>query len=189
MKNQKGMGLISLIICIIIIVLIVFLIILFANKEATNEKLELYVTDMLVIQGKVKVISSTDAIKTDEDLLKGRKVQDNLEEEEIKKLLENAVISQDEEKFDKYYILDNNTLNEIGISIIDDLKEGYFIVNYDTDEIIYSKGVMINEVLYYKLTDLMKLKEELNKEEETQNVEQNNEQVAESNEEIQNQEQ
>lgn len=172
MKNQKGMGLISLIVCIAIIALLVVGIILFTKKEAREEKVELYVTDMLVLQGKVKVIASTNAIK-DEDLLKGRKVEECMEEENIQKLLQNEVIAQDEEHFSDYYIIDKETLNEMdilqtGSSI--DLKDAYFVVNYETSEIIYSKGLVVNEVFYYKLSDLQQLSEELNKDPKTENV-------------------
>lgn len=185
MKSQKGMGVISLIICIAIIALLIVEIILFTRKEAREEKVELYVTDMLVLQGKTKVIASMNAIK-DEDLLKGRKVEECMEEEYIQNLLQNGVISEDEESFSNYYIIDKETLNEMDIlqtgSNID-LKDAYFVVNYKTSEIIYSKGIVVKGVFYYKLSELQQLSEELNKDSKVENTV--NEEVKPENTEIQ----
>ena len=116
---------------------------------------------MLLIQGKVKVISNEATIQKNEELLKGRKVTEAIEEEQIKKLLENNIISQEETSFSKYYILEQEHLDEIGLDNIK-LKEGYFIVNYDTDEIIYSNGIKVGKDTYYKLSELGKI----NKQEE-----------------------
>ena len=55
--------------------------------------------------------------------------------------------------FSKYYIIEKETLEEIGLQNIN-LKKGFYIVNYNTDEIIYSEGVKIGENTYYKLSEL-----------------------------------
>ena len=96
-----------------------------------------------------------------EELLKGRKVEEAIEEEQIKKLLENNIISQEETSFSKYYIFEQSHLDEMGLDNIK-LKEGYFIVNYDTYEIIYSNGIKVGKDTYYKLSEL----KEINKQEE-----------------------
>lgn len=186
MSDEKGMGIISLIICIAVIVLLIIGIILFTRKEAREEKVELYVTDMLVLQGKVKVIASTNAIK-DEDLLKGRKVEECMEEGNIQKLLQNGVISEDEENFSDYYIIDKETLNEMEVLETDsniDLNNEYFVVNYETGEIIYSKGVVVKGIFYYKLSELIQVSEELNKDEKTENTAQAQETTEEVSKEV-----
>ena len=161
MKSQKGMGHLMLIICIAIILVFIIGIIYLVRETIKKEKVETYQTNMLLIQGKVKVISNEATIQKNEELLKGRKVAEAIEEEQIKKLLENNIISQEETSFSKYYILEQEHLDEIGLDNIK-LKEGYFIVNYDTDEIIYSNGIKVGKDIYYKLSEL----ENLNKQEE-----------------------
>lgn len=153
MKNQKGMGHLMLIICITIIILIVIGIIYILRENIQKEKLETYQTDMLLIQGKVKVISQEATIQKKEELLKGRKLSDSLEEKQVKKLLDNNIIAQEETSFSKYYILEQSHLEEMGLNNIK-LQEGYYIVNYDTDEIIYSNGITIGEKTFYKLSEL-----------------------------------
>ena len=173
MKNQNGMGHLMLIICIVIIILFIVGIINIINENVEKEKIETYQTDMLLIQGKVKVLSQEATIQKNEEILKGRKLADNLEDEQVKKLLENNIISQEETSFAKYYILEKSNLEEIGLKNIE-LKEGYYIVNYDTDEIIYSKGIKIGKETYYKLSQI----EEINKVEENQEQAANEEQIV-----------
>lgn len=153
MKSQKGMGHLMLILCMAIIILFIIGIIYIIRENIENEKLQTFETNMLLIQGKVKVISQEATIQKNEELLKGKKLADNLEDEEIKELLTNKIISQEEESFSKYYILEKSNLEEMGLGDIR-LKEGYYIVNYDTDEVIYSKGIKIRKETYYKLSEL-----------------------------------
>ena len=161
MKNQNGMGHLMLIICIAIIILFVIGFIYIVTESMEKEKLETYQTNMLLIQGKTKVMSQEATIQKNEELLKGRKVSDAIEEEQIKNLLEKNIISQEETSFSKYYILEKAHLEEIGLGSIE-LEEGYYIVNYDTDEIIYSKGIIRGEETIYKLSELEKINEEQN---------------------------
>lgn len=153
MKNQKGMGHLMLIISILIIIIIIVGIGYLVKTQIDKENIETYETDMLLIQGKVRVLSQEATIQKNEELLKGRKVEENLETEEIKRLLENNVISQEETNFSKYYILEKVNLEEMGLNQIN-LQEGYYIVNYDTDEIIYSNGIQIDGNRYYKLSEI-----------------------------------
>lgn len=164
MKSQNGMGLLMLIICIAIIILFVIGIIYMLRETVQKEELETYQTDMLLIQGKVKVISNEATIQKKEELLKGRKLSEAIEEEQVKKLLENNIISQEETSFAKYYILEQSHLDEIGLNNIK-IEEGYYIVNYDTDEIIYSKGITVGEETFYKLSELEKQNENQNMQE------------------------
>lgn len=161
MKSQNGMGHLMLIICIAIIILFVVGIIYITIESLEKEKLETYQTNMLLIQGKTKVISQEATIQKNEGLLKGRKVSEAIEEEQIKNLLESKIILQEETSFAKYYILEKSHLEEICLGSIE-LEEGYYIVNYDTDEIIYSKGITKGKETLYKLSELEKINEEQN---------------------------
>ena len=145
-----------LIISIIIIAIIIALIVILINKNIEKGNIDNYQTDMLLIQGKIKVISQEATIQEKDELLKGRKIEENLEDEQIKKLLENKIISKEETSFSMYYILDKSNLEEMGLQSLK-LKEGYYLVNYNTDEIIYCKGIEINNNTYYKLSELKQL--------------------------------
>lgn len=159
MKNQTGMGHLMLILCIVIIAFIVGSVIYVTQKVWQKETIETYETDMLLIQGKVKVLSQEATIQKNEELLKGKKVEDNIEQEQIKTLLENNVISKEEASFSKYYIVEKEALQEMGLHKIK-LESGYYIVNYDTDEVIYSEGVKVGDKVYYKLSELKLQKEQ-----------------------------
>ncbi len=176
MKNQKGMGHLTLILCVIIIILVAVGAFYYFFIKLEDQVIETYKTDMLLIQGKVKVLSEEAIINKNGELLKGRKISESLEDEEIKALLENGVLSQEEESFDNYYLLEKSNLDEMGLGAIR-LEKGYYIVNYDTDEVIYSKGIKFGENTYYKLSEIEELqqKEENKANEEEQAEEQTSE--------------
>ncbi len=108
---------------------------------------------MLLVQGKIKVIGQENEMNKEQNSLKGLKVSENLEDEKIKRLIENKVINTEEENFDKYYIINSQTLNELNLQ--DNLKGEYYIINYKTYEIIYSKGIEIEDQMHYKLTEIL----------------------------------
>lgn len=168
MKSQKGMSHLMLILSIIIIIIIIVGVTYLIRNLVEEEGMKNYQTDMLLIQGKVKILSQESIIEKNEGILKGKKVSENLEDEQIKLLIEKNVISQEEGSFSKYYILENSNLEEMGIENVV-LKEGFYIVNYDTDEIIYSKGIEIEDNTYYKLSELKHISNQ--KENLTENIE------------------
>lgn len=157
MKNQRGMSQITLVISIIIIIVIAVLGFNITKKMLERRNVENYKTNMLLLQGKVKVISKEFVMKKeDEEILEGKKVSENLEREDIKELLQKGIISQEDESFERIYIIENEDLERIGLSDIK-LKDGYYIVNYNTDEIIYSKGIEIDQKVYYKLSEIKEM--------------------------------
>lgn len=180
MKSEKGMSHIATIICAIILIVIVIVgIKIFLNKNddriVTNFK-----TDMLILQGKIKVISQENEMNGEEHPLIGKKLADNLEDEKVKELLEKGIINQDEEYFDNYYIIDSQTLLS-ELNLWDSLKGEYYIVNYESYAVIYSKGVEVKGVVKYSLKEL--LEDDVQEEQENTEVEENVEQEASSSEE------
>ena len=153
LKEQEGMGHLATFFCIIIIIAIITICIYYIKNMIQKENKKNYETDMLLIQGKIKVISQESTIQKKEEILQGKKLSENLEDEEIKKLLQNNIISTEESDFTKYYILEKTDLEELGLSSIE-LTEGYYIVNYETYEVIYTSGVKIDNNYYYKLSEL-----------------------------------
>lgn len=164
MKSQNGMSHIAWILAIVVIIGLVLCALFFSKTKLEDEVLKMYETDMLLIQGKVKVLSKEAIVKGNDDGLKGKKIEENLEDETIKKLLEDGVISKEEKDFSKYYIIDKQTLDEMGLTDVK-IRDGFYIVNYNTDEIIYAKGITIENNTYYKLTEI----KEANSKKENQN--------------------
>ena len=152
MKKENGMGQMMLIICVIAIIAIIIFAVNFFLNESKQRKEENLVTDMLLLQGKIKVIAQENEMKKEENTLVGKQVKENLEDEKIKKLLDENVINQEDENFENYYIIDSENLNQFNLN--DDLEGEFYIVNYKNYEIIYSKGIEVEEKTYYTLTDL-----------------------------------
>ena len=167
MKNQRGMSYITLIIILILLAFVIAITIHFSKVIIENSRFETYETDMLQIQGKVKILQQ-EAIMDDnnEDKYVGRKLKDYTEIEEIKELIENKTISTEGDNYDKYYIVDNMDLVNMKLENIK-VDNGFFVVNYNTEEVIFSEGVEKENKTYYKLSDMKNIgKEET--EEQTQ---------------------
>ena len=62
-------------------------------------------------------------------------------------MCENGVIDDQE----KYYLLSQEDLNSLGLEKIE-IEDGY-VVNYETDEIIYVSGFKLDDTIYYKLSE------------------------------------
>lgn len=161
MKNQNGMTIIAVIFCILAMIGIGFFTVrLFINinKERLISNLT---TDMQLLQAKVKVIAQENIIKKDENPLLGKKVNENLEDEKIKRLIDNGVLNTEEKNFDKYYIIDNANLGEL--DLYPNIEDEYYLVNYSSYEIVYTKGIKAGENVLYKLSDLLKYRDEKEK--------------------------
>lgn len=156
MKKQEGMTYPMLILVLLLIVILIALGVMVLVNHLTDQKQETVRTNMLLTQAKIKVMKESSVAKKDESLLKGKKVSENLEEEKVKQMLEKQVISQEEEHFDRYYILDQAMLEEMGLTGILFKEGNYYIVNYDTFEIIWTQGIKIKGKTFYKLSELEK---------------------------------
>lgn len=151
--KKKIITLIILIVAVIALVLII--------KGLTNTGMSILSkadiqdinTEMLVIQAKAKVIAEQAIVDDDDDLLRGTKITDT-DYETIEKIKEEGVISEDEENYDSYYVWNQELLNELNINV--KLPENhYYIVNYETNEVISTKGykAIKDDKVYYKLSE------------------------------------
>lgn len=151
--KKKIITLIILIVAVIALVLII--------KGLTNTGMSILSkadiqdinTEMLVIQAKAKVIAEQAIVDDDDDLLRGTKITDT-DYETIEKIKEEGVISEDEENYDSYYVWNQELLNELNINV--KLPENhYYIVNYETNEVISTKGykTIKDDKVYYKLSE------------------------------------
>ena len=136
-----------------IVIMIIILVggALLVKKLYFNEKLETLRTNLVTLQAKVKVVAEEVVVKKEGAEYVGKKLSENLEEESLTNLLNEGVISNEDEHFDSYYILENaEDYSKLKVKNLNGQKT---IVNYATYEIIYVNGFIINNVTYYKLSD------------------------------------
>ena len=70
-------------------------------------------------------------------------------------LISKGVLNPSEEHYDKYYLWDKQTLEELELSLEDMEDVDFFIVNYETEEVIYPKGYEHSDGnTYYKLSEI-----------------------------------
>lgn len=161
MKKENGMSHITLVFWIVIIIAICVMGTNMLLKETENREVENLTTEMLLLQGKIKVIAQENEMKKEENPLIGRKLNENLEEEKIKYLIDNKVITEEGEALENYYIIDSENLKSLNLE--DTLDGEYYIVNYKNYEIIYSKGIELHDEMHYTLTKLIEHRDMIEK--------------------------
>lgn len=152
MKNNNGMGIIQLMIIIVVIVLIIATGIYFAKKQYTEARVQTIKTDMLQVQWKLKDYMDKQTVKGEEKQYLGTKISEMNEDILIEDFLAKNVIS--EEEYEQYYVLKDEDLAKATLEITN-YEASYFLVNYDTYEIIVTKGYQYSkDEILYKLSDV-----------------------------------
>lgn len=150
-KYSKPVMLIAVFIAIIIALL--FGIKLFKKVMTDKENNDLQ-TDMLLIQGKIKLLKGKAEVNKNEESYIGTKISSMEGNHELKDLLKNLKI--EENKFEKYYVLNKEDLEKMFLSEeLKNMEDNIFIVNYDETEVIYTKGLNINNGIKYRLSDII----------------------------------
>lgn len=147
-KNQKGITIVSLVITIIILLIIGGVSVTVGTsviKQATITNIN---TNMMLIQAKTKTIAEQAKFNNNQDNYKGTVLSEVSGNKKVNKILEAGII----EDASKYYLLSKDDLVSMGLEKID-IEDGY-IVNYETEEIIYVKGYENDGITYHKLTDM-----------------------------------
>lgn len=146
---------------VIILVVAITVAIHFAEDEIDKNTQEDIKTEMLQVQAKAKIVLERYHVNN-ENLLKGEKMEDAS--------LEEAFGITDIANFYKWT---EEILKEEGIGepVVDEGE--YYLVNYDTEEVIYSAGIKSEDGnVYYKLSEIKKLNVQENQEpEEVQKIE------------------
>ena len=160
-KDTKGITLIALVITIIVLALITGVSLNIGSQLFSNVNLKTLDTNMLLIQAKVKVISEKNQF--DENTpLKGTKVADITGDVDIDKLKNEGIINESDSSYQSYYLWNQNILNEEGLDSIKLKSNEKYIVNYETEEIIYFPGYEHTDgKTYYRLSDLTAIQEEM----------------------------
>lgn len=153
MKNENGLTFLGTAILMVIIAIIVFGIVYFTRMQVDKEKEEDIKTNMLLVQAKVKTISGNYILEEDEDILIGTKLSEIEEEQPIKEFLEKELFDPDE-KDKKYYVLNQQNLNDMDLSNVILEENSYYIVEYTTSEVYYTKGYLDeNGEVHYKVNE------------------------------------
>ena len=167
-KSEKGMSFISTIILVIIIIAIACLAVYFTRNEVSKEKTEDIKTDMLRVEAKVQEISGNYTLEKKEELLIGTKLSDMMEEDNIKEFLEKRLFDS-EEKEKEYYVLNQENLNELNLGNVVLEKDSYYIVEYTSNQVYYTKGYRNeNGDIHYQSQEV---KEEVENEDKRENEE------------------
>ena len=137
MNSEKGMGIIAIIIAVLVIVGIAIFAYNFVVNTADEQKLEDIRANMLLIQGKCKILQETTKVNNNQDGLKGRKLSEMQEDSIISDFLNKNII--DSSKLDKYYALSNEDLSAMELDIKNE-EDSYYVVNYEENAVYITKG-------------------------------------------------
>lgn len=155
MRQEKGKGTVKWIVIICAIALIVFFIVQHITGIVKKEKVKELQADLLLVQAKVEIVKGKNNVNKDENPLKGLPISKIVEKFKIKDLLEKKGISADD--IAKYYVLRDSDLSQMDLQELIGKNSGGYIVNYDSFEVIYSKGYEnINGLRCYKVSELNK---------------------------------
>ena len=153
MRSENGLSFIGTIILVIIIAVITFGVVYFVRIQADKEQAEDIKTNMLLVQAKVKKLSGDYILEEKEEVLVGTKLSEMQEEQPIKDFLEKELFDIDE-KDKKYYVLNQQNLNDMGLNNVVLEENAYYIVEYTSSEVYYTNGYLDeNGNLHYSVSD------------------------------------
>ena len=143
---------VKIFIVLVIIAAIIYAAVQFFGTKYHEEEFETLKTDMLLIQGKIEVVSQKVDIEEEDAEYIGTSIKENKEDEKIQNLINNNIIDIDSKK-SKYYCINNDNLNELGLENV--RVDDYYIVDYENNEVIYINGIKNeNGDTIYKLSDM-----------------------------------
>lgn len=150
MNTEKGMGIIAIIISVLVIVAIAIFAYNFVVNTADEQKIEDIRTNMLLIQGKCKILQETTKVNNNQEGLKGRKLYEIQDDRIISEFLNRNII--DSTNLDKYYALSNDDLTSMELDIQNE-ENSYYVVNYEDNTVYITKGYTVgdSEEVIYKL--------------------------------------
>lgn len=119
-------------------------------KQKQNDDIR---TDLLLVQARIKVIKGKAEVSSNTEVYVGTKISE-YHDNNVKDFLKNIQIN--ESQFEKYYILSMQDLEKMGISgELKNPEDNQYIVNYETADVIYKKGIEENGDTKYKISDII----------------------------------
>lgn len=137
MKSEKGMNLIGVIFIICILIVAGFFGYKAIKGFVETNKQEDIKTNMISIQSKIKIIKDKHKV-SEENILLGVKLEENSTfsiNEQFKNMLEERRVETT-----NYYILTQEDLNNQKLQNIQINNDEFYVVDYDTCDVFYSKG-------------------------------------------------
>ena len=157
MQNNKYKFL-KLIIAFIVILVVGIFLFNIGTKKMQERKNDDIKTDMLMIEGKIKSIKAESEISNNQEKYVGTKVSE-ANDTEVKNVMQQLQINQEE--LQNYYILNKESFEKMGLA--DSIKDDdEYIVNYTNSDVIYVKGIKLNNEIKYKLSDIIDKNENTN---------------------------
>lgn len=171
MKSENGLTFISTAILVVVIMVLTFGVVYFVRLQVEKGKNEDIKTDMLLVEAKVQKLAGEYILEKKEDILVGTKLADMEEEPLIKEFLEKELVNR-KEKGSKYYVLNQENINELNLENVELEKDSYYIVDYNSSKVYYTKGYSDDEgEVYYTVEK--ETEKQRDKEESTEKKEEN----------------
>ena len=173
MKSEKGLTFISTAILVVIIALLTFGVVYFVRLQLNKGKNEDIKTDILLVEARVQKLSSEYILEKKEDILVGAKLTEMEDEQPVKEFLEKELFDP-KEKGAKYYVLNQENINEMKLENVELEKDSYYIVDYTSSKVYYTKGYSDDEgEVYYTVEKDTQEQTSKEKVESTQKKEEN----------------
>lgn len=158
LKKENGIGMVALFVVIIIIIAIIAVAVYIGHSAVRAKDLEDLKTDLLRVQAKVKVKAEEYHGKKEENALVG--------EEPSEEILNKVGIA---EMTDKVKVLSQEDLDQMGLADMEADKQ--YVVDYEDQEIYWVNGYKTKEGnVYYKLSEIENLSEEILPEEKQEEI-------------------
>ena len=148
MKQSKGIALIGLILVVVIILIVVLWGLKYAKGYLNNQQKEDTKATMLAIQTVITNVKNKHIVDEKENSLIGVKLdlENNETEYKITEDLKNVLSTMENAEL---YILNKEELNNLGVKNVEVNDTEFYIVDYNSEDIVYSLGVEGK----YKLSD------------------------------------
>ena len=137
LKNQKGITLVALTLTVIIMVILVSISVKFGTEAIEKSREEDIKSNMLLIQGKSKIIKDKHMYDSENSSLVGTPIGE-ASSFTVSTELQNKINSNENAEA---YIFTQQDLNSNGLGNINVSSTVFYVVDYDTCEIYYSLGV------------------------------------------------
>ena len=149
MKQSKGIALIGLILVVVIILIVVLWGLKYAKGYLNNQQKEDTKATMLAIQTVITNVKNKHIVDEKENSLIGVKLdlENNETEYKITEDLKNVLSTMENAEL---YILNKDELNNLGVKNVEVNDTEFYIVDYNSEDIVYSLGVEGK----YKLSDM-----------------------------------
>lgn len=174
-RNERGISMMILVISIIVILIISGIGINVGIRMINDTNRQNIKTNMLLIKGKARLAEENVEFKTsnktneieiqeikDEEYfgIKLKDVDNEKVKNQINMLIDNGILPNPEtnnDEFSKYYYINQDNLNGIGLGEIKESDGAYYFVKYEEEnvDIIYTKGFTdLDGNTFYALTQM-----------------------------------